>query len=91
MVTIQGKNYKVTEIASKAFKNNKKINKQAFSNCKKLKKITIKTKSLTKKSVATKAFKGVNPKVTIKVPKAKVKAYQKLFRAKGLSKSAKVK
>lgn len=102
VVTIQEKNYKVTEIASKAFKNNKKtkqvvipttvkkIGKQAFFNCKKLKKITVKTKSLTKKSVAAKAFKGVNPKVTIKVPKAKVKAYQKLFRAKGLSRSAKV-
>lgn len=102
VVTIQGKNYKVTEIASKAFKNNKKIKqviipstvkkigKQAFFNCKKLKKITVKTKFLTKKSVGSKAFKGVNPKVTIKVPKTKVKTYQKLFRAKGLSRLSKV-
>lgn len=69
----------------------KTIQKGAFANCKNLKNITIQTKKLTKKTVGAGAFKGINSKATVKVPKGKAKAYQKLLRSKGLSKKAKVK
>ena len=54
-------------------------------------KYTIKSKKLTNKNVAKKAFSGVGNKVVIKVPKAKKKAYTTLFRKKGLSKKVKIK
>lgn len=67
------------------------VGSQAFYNCTKLKTISFKSKKLTKKKVGSKAFKGVSSKVTVKVPKSKVKSYKKIFRSKGLSKKAKVK
>ena len=87
--------YKVTQIADNAFENNKKITKvtisskvkkigkQAFYGCKKLKSITIKTTKLNSKNVGSKAFKGIYAKATIKVPKSKVKVYKNLLKAKG--------
>lgn len=102
-VTYGGQTYQVTSVAAKAFRNNKKlkkvvipstvrkIGKQAFINCKKLKSITIKTNKLTAKSVGSKAFKGINPKATIKVPKKKLKLYRKILRMKGVSGSMKIK
>ena len=71
-------------------KNVTKIGKNAFTGCKKLKSITIKTKKLTNKSVAKKAFSGISKKVTIKVPKSKYKTYKKLLPAKGLKKAVKL-
>ncbi|MBO4862977.1 MAG: cellulase family glycosylhydrolase [Eubacterium sp.] len=97
-----GKDYKVTAISAGAFKSNKKltkvtiganvakIGKNAFNGCKKLKTITVKTDKLTTKNVGAGAFKGIKKKATFKVPKAKVKAYKKLFKKKG-AKSPKVK
>lgn len=73
-----GKTYKVTQ-----------INGKAFAGCSKLKKITIKAKSL--KKVGKKAFKGIHKKAVIKVPKSKWKAYKKLFKKKGQAKSVKIK
>ena len=102
-ITVNGVKYQVTSIAAKAFANNKKltkivipasvrsIGKQAFSGCKNLKSITIKTTYLTKKSVGVKAFKGIHAKATIKVPKKQKKAYQKLLKTKGLGKKVKIK
>lgn len=102
-VKVNGVNYQVTAIAAKAFANNKslkkvvipasvrKIGKQAFSGCKNLKTIIIKTPHLTKKSVGAKAFKGIYAKATIKVPKKQKKAYQKLLKSKGVGKKAKIK
>ena len=96
VVTIQGKNYQVTAIANKAFKNNKKvkkimipstvkkIGKQAFFNCKKLKNIVIKTKKLKNNSVGKKAFKGISAKAVIKVPKTKQVVYRKILKKKGI-------
>ena len=72
-------------------KNVTKIGKDAFAGCKKLKKIVIKTKKLTKKSVAKGAFRRVGKKVVVQVPKSEYKAYKKLLRAKGLSKKVKIK
>ncbi len=100
-VTINGVDYKVTSIASNAFKGNGKVKKivvsgnidsignNAFKNCKNLKVITIKSKKLNKKSISKNAFKGISKKVVIKVPKNKKKAYKKLFQSKGLNKSIK--
>lgn len=102
-VTYQGRKYQVTSIGTKAFKNNKKlkkvvipstvrkIGKQAFINCKKLKSIIIKTNKLNAKAIGSKAFKGINAKATIKVPKKKLKLYKKILRAKGVSASVRIK
>lgn len=102
-VKVSGKNYKVTTIAKNAFKGNKKLKKvtiganvnkigaNAFKGCSKLKNIVIKTKKLTAKKVGNNAFKGINKKATFKVPKAKVKAYKKIVKAKGAGKNVKVK
>ncbi|MCD8018051.1 MAG: CAP domain-containing protein [Clostridiales bacterium] len=102
-VTMNGITYKVTSIADNALKNHKKvtkivigknittIGKNAFYGCKKLKNITIKTTKLTKKKVGAKAFKGIRAKAKIKVPKAKLKAYKKILKAKGLGTKATVK
>lgn len=66
-----------------------KIEKNAFKNKKKLKKITIKSTYLT--SVGKNAIKGINKKATIKVPKSKLKDYKKLFKAKtGYKKTMKI-
>ena len=72
-ITIDGKAYVVTEIS-----------KKAFSGCKKLKKITIKTTAL--KKVGKNAFKKTAKKLTFVCPKSKVKVYKKLFAKKGNTK-----
>ena len=101
-VTVNGKKvtYKVTSIKNNAFKNNKKvkqvtvsknikkIGKNAFKNCSKIKKIKIKSSSI--KKIGKDAFKGINKKCVIEVPKAKKKAYKKMFRKAGLSKKIKI-
>ena len=69
-------------------KNVKKIGKQAFWNCKKLKKVTVKSTVL--KSVGKQAFKGISVKAKITVPKKKYKAYTKLFRKAKTGKSVKI-
>ena len=95
-VTINGKKYKVTEIKANAFKNNKKlkkitigknikkIGKNAFSGCKNLKNVNIKTTKLTKKTVGANAFKGINSKAKVKVPKSKLKDYKTILKARGI-------
>lgn len=60
-----------------------KIGANAFNGCKKMKTITIKSTKLTSKSIASGAFKGLSKKVTIKVPKKRLKAYKKLLKKKG--------
>lgn len=99
-VTINGKKVKVTAIANNAIKKAKKltkvtiganvttIGKKAFAGCKNLKKITVKSRKLTK--VGKKAFKGINKKAVIKVPKKCRKAYTKLFKNKGQAKSVQI-
>ena len=95
-VSFQGKTYVVSTVGNGAFKNCKKllsiqfkskslksIGKYAFQNCKKLNIIWLKN-SKKIKSVGKKCLKGI-PKgqCTIKVPKAKLKIYGKLFKNKG--------
>ena len=68
-------------------KNVKSIGAKAFYKCKALKKITIKTKKLTKKTVGSKAFTGINKKAVIKSPKAKKATYKKILLKKGMKKT----
>ena len=67
-----------------------KIGKQAFSGCKTLKSITIKTTKLKSSKVGKKAFTGTPYNVRVKVPKSKVKAYDKMLKKKGIAQSGKV-
>lgn len=99
-VTIDGVTYKVTSIAKNAFKNNKKLKKivigsniktidaNAFSGCKNLKSITIKSKNV--KTIGKNSFKGIKSNAKIKVPVSKVKKYKKLLECKGLKKTVKI-
>ena len=102
-IKINGEIYKVTRIDKNAFKDNKKVTKivvgsniqsignYAFSGCKKLKTIIIRSKKLTTKTVSKKAFKGIAKKVVVKVPKKKRTAYKKLLKKKGLSSKNRIK
>ena len=95
--------FRVTGIAKNAFRKNTKLAKvvlggnlakigaNAFAGCKNLKTIKITSTSLTKKSVGKNAFKGIHKKAVIKVPKKKLKAYQKFLKGKGQAKSVKIK
>ena len=91
-VTMDGIRYKVTAIGAKAFNGSKKLTKvtvgtnikkisnNAFYKCRSLKTVTIKSVLLTKKTANKKAFKGVNKKMVIKVPKKVKKVYVKIFK-----------
>ena len=72
VVKIDGKKYKVVLIG-----------KKAFANCKKLKKVIIKSTSI--KKIGKKAFAG-NKIITVKVPKEKKKAYKKLLKKAKINK-----
>lgn len=92
VIKVKGVTYKVTSIGAKAFNGSKKLTKvtigtnikkisnNAFYKCKSLKTVTIKSVLLTKKTANKKAFKGVNKKMVIKVPKKVKKAYVKIFK-----------
>ena len=91
-ICMNNKVYKVTAIGENAFANCKKlkkvtigskvvkIGKRAFYKCKNLNKVVIKTKKLKKSTVGKQAFKGISKKVTIKVPKGKLKLYKQLMK-----------
>lgn len=92
VIKVNGVTYKVTSIGAKAFNGNKKLTKvtiginikkisnNAFYKCRSLKMVTIKSVLLTKKTANKKAFKGVNKKMVIKVPKKGKKVYVKIFK-----------
>ena len=79
----------ITEITIPAKIN--KIGKQAFYNCKKLKKITIKTKLLTANNIGAKAFAGTYKKADVVASKKVLSKYKKLLKSKGMNKSVKYK
>ena len=91
-IKANGITYKVTTIAAKAFKQNKKlqsvtvganvksISNNAFFKCLSLKTVNLKTVLLTSKTASKKAFKGTNKKLVIKVPKKVKKSYKKIFK-----------
>lgn len=76
-VTVNGITYKVTSIASNAFKSNKKITKVVIG------------KNVT--TVGKNAFKGIYSKATIKVPKSKWKDYKAMLKSKGVGTKVKIK
>lgn len=96
--------YKVTSIASNAFKNNitikkviigkniKRIGKKAFFGCKNLKKITIKTTKLKIKTVGAKAFTKAGSKhynkLVVKTTNGDSKKYRSIL--KGLNKKVRI-
>ena len=108
-VTIGGKRYRVVAIAPKAFKSAKKklkkavvganvekIGKKASAGCKKLKKVTVKTDKLTKKSVNGSLKKSSIKVVKVKVGNAKAnracaKKYAKFFTKTNCSRKVAVK
>lgn len=51
-----------------------------FTGCSGLKYLTVKTKKLTSKTVGKGAFKKLNKKAKIKVPKSKLKLYAKILK-----------
>ena len=101
-VTILGYKYKVTAIKASAFKNMKKltkvvigknvnkIGKNAFSGCKKLKNIVIRSKTWKKNSIGQKAFYKIAAKPKFKVPAKKLKAYKKYIKKSKVAKKAKI-
>ena len=105
-ISINGVKYTVTEVGAKAFKgiktlkqitlskNIKTIGKQAFSGCKKLSKVVVKSTVL--KTIKSGAFKGTSKKMTVTFKSKKVKAKTrkallKKMQKAGMSKSAKLK
>lgn len=102
-IKIKGATYKVTEISTNAFKNNRKlkkvvigqnivrIGKNSFYGCKKLTSITIKSSRLTLKNIGKNAFKNTSPKATVKVPKKQKVLYNQILKKRGLNKKAKIK
>ena len=59
----------------------KSVGKSAFYGCNKLSKVTVNSTKIT--YVGKSAFKKCSTNLTIKVPKNKKKAYQKLWKGKG--------
>ena len=100
-VRIKKKTFKVTAISNNAFKGKKKlktiiigknitrIGGGAFSGCKGITKIIIKSKKI--KKIGKNAFKGIGKKAIIKIPKNKKKIYKKLLKKSKLGGSVKVK
>lgn len=101
-VTVDGITYKVTSIAPRALKGNTKVTKaviganvtkigrEAFSGCRKLKTITIKSTKI--KTIGANAIKNIYKKAKIYCPKKKRNAYKKLFKSKtGFKKSMSIK
>lgn len=90
-VDIGGKKYRVTAVGKGAFKGYKniqsviigncveEIGREAFFNCKKLEKVTVKTYFL--KSVGKRAFRKTNKNIRIRIPVSKAKTYGRLFAA----------
>ena len=68
--------------------NIKTIDENAFSGCKNLKSITIKSQNL--KSVGKNAFKGIKSNAKIKVPSNKLNKYKKLLKGKGIKNTIKI-
>ena len=89
---IDGRTYKVTSVKEGAFANNikiksivigknvKKIGKNAFYGCGKLKTLVLNANTVV--DVETNAIKGISKKAVIKVPKKLYKKYKKEFSKK---------
>ena len=101
-VKLQGKKYKVTSIAAKAFYNNKKIKKivigknvikigkKAFYGCSKLQKILIRSEKLSAGKVGKKAFYKIYKKAVVKVPSKCKKQYVVWLKKTGITGGRKI-
>lgn len=90
-ITWKKQKYSVVSIGAGAFKkhtalkkvtvgkNVTKIKSKAFFGCKKLTRLNLKTKKLTKKSIGKQAFAKINKKCIIKAPQNKKKLYNNLL------------
>lgn len=99
-VKIKGYSFNVIAINHNALKKYKKLTKvtigsnvirigrSAFYGDKKLKTIIVNSKKITKAYKA--AFKGINKDAKIKVPKSKLKKYNKIFKNKGQAKTVRI-
>ena len=99
-IRLSGVKYRVTAIDKNAFKGLKKVTKvridtnvktigiKAFYNCKNIKMVTIRTKKL--KKIGKFAFKNINKKATIKVPKKQLKKYTKMLKKSKVNKTVKI-
>lgn len=67
------------------------MGKNLFYGCKSLESITIETTKLNKKNLAMNVFRNVPESLIIYVPTSKKKAYEKLFREKGLNEKVQIK
>ena len=86
----------VTMIRANAFQNMKKltsvtiganisvIGREAFMGCKRLRRIIIKTRSLTGKTVKTNAFTGIRPAATVYCPADQLTAYRRILLRRGM-------
>lgn len=102
-VTIGGKPYRVVAIKANAFREChnltrvtigtqvRTIGSRAFYGCSRLRKIVVKTRSLTKRTVGKQAFGKIHPKATVKVPAKKLLSYRKLFHRRGIGKKGTIK
>lgn len=79
MFEIDGVVYRVTSIG-----------KKAFYRCKSLKNILIKSGDIKNGSIGSKAFKGVNKSVIVRVPNEKYKTYKKMLKKAGIGSKAKI-
>ena len=68
-------------------KNIVSIGKNAFKNCKNLKKIVIRSEKLKASKVGANILKGTNKKLVIKVPENKQKQYKKFLKKRGNKKA----
>lgn len=86
---------KLSTVTFAANSNLETIGGKAFASCPALKKLTITSTKLTKKSVGAKVFTKAGSsnykKLTIKVPKKSLKDYKSFFYKKGLNKKSKIK
>ena len=67
----------------------KKIGKEAFAGCTRMKKIHVKTSQLTDEKMGEDVFDGIPKDAVVTCPEAQEKAYKSLFRSRGLSKKVK--
>lgn len=96
-IKIGNKEYKVTSIASNAFKGNQnirqviigknvtKIGKKAFYGCKYLTSINIRTAKLTKSCIGASAFAGIKAEAMAVVPEGKLPVYKAILKKAGLN------
>ena len=93
--------WKVTSVWEDAFRNNKKITslvigknvrrigKNAFRGCGKLREITVHSKKLNADNVGASIFGSLSEKAVFHCPETLLKDYQKLFRKRGVPKKVK--